>query len=214
MGSIRAWAILAVVAVFSILARPVLAEDQSAADADYAKRMFAGGGGKLKNYACFVRIYDAQHLAQHPQQKVSVMKLLITAEKNIPDDKLLEYSFRLGANFRDRPGDFDSSGECGHAPTVRSPDTDAPVATGIDFECNVDCDGGGVTLNLASKDASVFVKLPDHIRIWKGKDPDEAAVAALMAGADDKIFRLDRADLKECAILANDRKELAAMRHK
>ncbi|WP_213288494.1 hypothetical protein [Bradyrhizobium sp. sGM-13] len=33
-----------------------------------------------KTYACFVRRYDANHLAQHPKQKISAMKLLVTAE--------------------------------------------------------------------------------------------------------------------------------------
>ena len=37
---------------------------------------------------------------------------------------------------------------------------------------------------------------------------------ALNAGADDKVFRLDRTKLDECTPLVADRKELAAMRHK
>jgi hypothetical protein len=36
------------------------------------------------------RRYDAEHLAQHPLQKVTVIKLLITAE-NVADDKFLQY---------------------------------------------------------------------------------------------------------------------------
>jgi hypothetical protein len=39
-------------------------------------------------------------------------------------------------------------------------------------------------------------------------------MSALMAGDDDKIFQLDRADPNQCAALAYDRKELAALRHK
>jgi hypothetical protein len=216
MAAIRNLTILiGLLAAIVTAPRPAAAQNLTTADADFAKRMFAGTVPKPKAYACFVRAYDAEHLAQHPLQKVSVMKLLISAEKTDPkEDKVLEYSFRLGVNFRDRPGNFDSSGECGHAPTVRNADTDPPVATGIDFECNVDCDGGGVTVNLANSDASIIVKLPERIRIWKGKDPDEAAMSALMAGADDKVFRLDRADPSQCAALAYDRKELAALRHK
>ena len=200
----------------ALLSRPALADDR-ALDLDFAKRVFVP---KPKAYACFVRHYDAEHLAQHPLQKVSVMKLLISTEKD-PDFPAFQYSFRLGVNFRDLAGDFDSSGNCGHAPTIIDPDNpDIPPEdrvtrpTGIDFECDVDCDGGGVTLNLANNDNTVIVKLPDRIRIWKGKDPDEAAVRALMAGADDKIFRLDRAGTEECKSLVTDRKELAAMRHK
>jgi hypothetical protein len=51
------------------------------ADVDKAKatafdaRMF-GRPLSQKTYACFVRRYDANHLAQHPKQKVRAMKLL------------------------------------------------------------------------------------------------------------------------------------------
>ena len=38
--------------------------------AAFDNRMFAGPIGE-KTYACFVRRYDANHLAQHPKQKVS-----------------------------------------------------------------------------------------------------------------------------------------------
>jgi hypothetical protein len=183
-------------------------------DIAFAKRMFAGSAPQPKGYACFIRRYDAAHMAQHPKQKVAVMKLLITAEM-VPDDKVLEYSFRLGVNFRDRPGDFDSSGDCGHAAATKVPDNaETEIPVGVDISCGVDCDGGGVTVSLASNDASVIVKPLDRIRIWKGKDFDESAATDLNAGADDKIFRLDRTKLDECKPLVANRKELAAMRHK
>jgi len=195
-----------------VTAAPAVAAEPQQPDIAFAQRMFAGSLPKPKAYACFVRRYDAAHLAQHPLQKVSVMKLLITAEYDT-DFKAFEYSFRLGVNFRDRPGDFDSSGECGKAPTVRNADTDPPVAAGVDFECDVDCDGGGIAVNLENGDNSLIVKL-DHIRIWKGNSPDEKAATGLQGGADDRVFRLDRTALNECAPLVADRKELAAMRHK
>jgi hypothetical protein len=202
----------------ALAAGPALADDREL-DAAFAKRVFAGSLPNPKAYACFARHYDAAHLAQHPLQKVAVMKLLISTEKD-PDFAVFQYSFRLGVNFRDRPGDFDSSGECGHAPTIKDPDNpDIPpqdrVAKpdNIDFACSVDCDGGGVAVSLASHDDAVIVKL-DRIRIWKGKDPDDAAIRSLEGGADDKVFRLDRTSVNECATLVTDRKELAAMRHK
>jgi hypothetical protein len=209
--SLFAGALLAYVAVAAPSTR---ADDNQQRDADFAKRMFAEAAGQPKAFACFTRHYDAAHLAQHPQQKVSVMKLLVTSEKSA-DDKYLNYSFRLGVNFRNRPGDFDSSGDCGHIASVRpAEDADAaPIAAGIDFSCGVDCDGGGVDVALADKDASAIVKL-DRIRIWKTGAPESKAVDVLEAGADDKVFRLDRANMSECTPLAADRKELAAMRHK
>jgi hypothetical protein len=192
------------VAAVTFAAQPALADENT--DSDFAKRVFAGAVSKPKVYACFVRHYDAQHLAQHPLQKVSVMKLLITAEQ-VPESKTLSYSFRLGVNFRNRPGSFDSSGDCDH---LQAEDA---KAQGIDLGCGVDCDGGGISTTLAKDNASVIVKL-DRIRIWKDNAPDDEAIHELQGGADDKVFRLDRADVNECASLVSDRKELAAMRHK
>jgi hypothetical protein len=199
-----------------MLSGPAARADELRADSDFAKRFFASNVGQPKAYACFVRRYDAAHMAAHPQQKVTAMRLLITSEK-MEDDKYLNYSFRLGVNFRDQPGDFDSSGDCGYAPPVRNADSDSGkdpgTNTDIDFPCNVDCDGGGIAVNLANGDNSLMVKL-DRIRIWKGTDPDDAPLRSLQGGADDKVFRLDRASLDECRSLVTDRKELAAMRHK
>ena len=205
-------AIAAAIGTLFLAATPQRAAADDQADAAFAARMFAGGAVNSKSYACFVRRYDAEHLAQHPLQKVSVMKLLITAEKD-PDDPSLEYSFRLGVNYRDRPGDFDSSGDCGHAPTVRAPEPPDSLTAGIDFFCGVDCDGGGISVNLANNDNALMVKL-DRMRIWKSTDSDDAPHRFMEGGADDKVFRLDRVSLDECRPLVTDRKELAAMRSK
>ena len=53
----------------------------------------------------------------------------------------------------------------------------------------------------------------DSIRIWRNNKPDDDDFS-LSGGADDRVFRLDRADLDECRSLITDRKELAAIRHK
>jgi hypothetical protein len=204
--------------VLAVISAPAAADDRQL-DLAFAKRVFAGGVPDPKAYACFVRRYDDAHLVAHPLQKVSVMKLLLSTEKD-SDFPVFQYAFRLGVNFRDRPGDFDSSGNCGHAPTIKDPDNpDIPPQDrvtrppDIDFECDVDCDGGGVTVTLANSDNAVIVKL-DHIRIWKGNSPDAKAAGALQGGDDDKIFRLDRTSIGDCTPLVADRKELAAMRHK
>jgi hypothetical protein len=184
---------------------PAVADEQQDAT-DFAKRVFADNLAKPTEYACFSRHYDAAHLARHPLQKVSVMRLLIGAERDT-EDKTRKYSFRLGVNFRNRPGDFDSSGDC-----ARLTGDDAAKQK-IDFGCSVDCDGGGINVSLAPDNAYVIVTL-SGIRIWKGKNNDDDAATELKAGADDKIFHLDRVNVNECAALATNRKELAAMRHK
>ena len=166
-------------------------------------RMFAGPLGQ-KTYACFVRRYDASHLAQHPKQKVSAMKLLVTAE-DAPEDKTVNYSFRLGFKYRHRAGNFDSSGYCNH---IVAENTGGEVRLG----CGVDCEGGGIEVAMKD-DKSALIRL-ERIRIWERNKPDDDASNDLVAGADDKIFRVDRADLHECSELVTDRNELAALRHK
>ncbi|PWE80344.1 hypothetical protein XF30_29615 [Bradyrhizobium sp. SUTN9-2] len=167
-------------------------------------RMYAKPPGD-KAYACFVRRYDADHLARHPKQKVAAMKLLISAEFD-KEDKELHHSFRLGFRYRHRSGDFDSSGSCNHAVFTRSGDE-------VRLGCGVDCDGGGIGVALSKDDKSAIVRL-ERVRVWQNNKPDDDAEHSLTAGADDKIFRLDRADNRECASLVTDRKELAALRHK
>ena len=66
---------------------------------------------------------------------------------------------------------------------------------------------------LSKDDKSAIVRL-ERVRIWQRNKPDEDAGDDLVAGADDKIFRVDRIDTRECAELVTDRKELAAIRHK
>jgi hypothetical protein len=177
--------------------------DKARADA-LDLRMFASPPGR-KAYACFVRRYDADHLAHHPKQQVSAMKVLMTAE--VPsDEKTHNYSFRLGVKYRHRPGDFDSSGDCGHVVAEDKGDE-------IRFGCGVDCDGGGIEVALSKDDKSAIVRL-EQVRIWRHNKPDEEAEYSLVAGADDNIFRLDRTDTRECASLVTDRKELAELRHK
>src|SRR6202034_98927 len=205
MAWLRATAMLAgLIAAASALAPTAARADDQKLDADFAKRMFAGSVANPKAYACFARHYDTEHLAHHPLQKVSVMKLLISTE-NDPDFPNFQYAFRLGVSFRDRPGNFDSSGNCGHAPTIIDPDnSDIPPQdrvtrpAGIDFECDVGVLGRGDNDALANSDNAIILKL-DHIRIWKSNAPDAEAAGALEAGADDNVFRLDRTSPNECA---------------
>lgn len=197
-------------AVAAILTAGITSGHAQEEGADKAKakafdvRMFTKPPGK-KAYGCFVRRYNPDHLARHPQQKVNAMKLLVTAEF-APEEKITNYSFRLGLRYRHRSGDFDSSGSCNHF---------VPEDTGneIRLGCGVDCDGGGIDVAMSKDDKSAIVRV-ERVRIWQNSKPDEELSDALVGGADDKVFRLDRADVSECAALVTDRKELAEIRRK
>ena len=108
--------------------------------------------------------------------------------------------------YRHRSGDFDSSGSCNH---VVPEDKGHEIRLG----CGVDCDGGGIDVAMSKDDKSAMVRV-ERMRIWQNSKPDEELSDALVGGADDKIFRLDRTDIRECASLVTDRKELAEIRRK
>jgi hypothetical protein len=172
---------------------------------DFARRLLAVKAVEQKSYACFVRTYDASHLAKHPRQKVGEMKLMVAAEP-LPEDSGLSYSFRLSVKLRHHKGDFVSSGDCGHAEVSKI------KREGIRISCGGDCGGGGMTIGLAADDKSLLVKL-DEIAIWRADKPDdESTQLELRGGADDRVFRLDRVSNEICAPLAREGEELAALR--
>jgi hypothetical protein len=195
----RAIAAIAMLAGFTLLAGlPLGSAGAQAADGDAnseanAKRVFAENyAAKGKSYACFVRRYDAAHLAQHRQQKVTAMKLLVSAEL-VPEDNALNYSFHLATNMRDRKDALDSGGTCGH-PTI-SEDSAGKLQLG----CGVDCDGGGVTIAMTNDDKSVHVEI-ERVAMWSNAKGDDERIS-FSSGADDRLFRLDRAKLSECSAL-------------
>jgi hypothetical protein len=191
---------------FGSAAADAQTENDGAKKQEFVTRLFAGPVAKSKTFACFVRQYDAAHLVHHPLQKVSAMKLLVAAE-TVPEADGPTYSFRLGLRYRNKAGVYDSSGECAAS------DISADTNNEARLRCAVDCDGGGIDIGLAKDFKATLIRL-ERIRIWRNNAPDDEASQALVAGADDKIFRLDRVDLEECRSLITDRKELAEMRRK
>jgi len=165
-------------------------------------RVFAGPIGE-KASACFVRHYDASHLAQHPKQKVRSMKLLVTAE-NKPKEPT-SYAYKIGVQFRNKPGNFDGASSCGHM-------VDEDGNKDIRFTCNVECDGGGLDIAMSKNNKSAIAHI-EVIGIWDRKHPDRDGVA-LEGGADDKVFRVDRVDNSECAELMTDHEEVASLQRK
>lgn len=152
----------------------------------FDNRVFAGPVGD-KASACFVRRYDAAHLRRHPKQKVSAMKLLVTAE-NRPGEPT-SYAYRVGVQFRNRPGNFDGGSFCGHF-------VDEDGNREIRYSCDADCGGGGLEIAMSKDDKSAVVHL-DVIAVWDRKHPD-GETTELQGGTDDKVFRLDRVDNSEC----------------
>ncbi len=85
---------------------------------------------------------------------------------------------------------------------------------GIDFECDVDCDGGGVNVNLANNDNSVIVKLDQHPHLERQRCPTRRPRAHCRPAPTTRCSGSTAPASNECTSLVADRKELAAMRHK
>jgi len=172
----------------------------------FAQRMFATKSFDDKVTACFARTYDAAHLARHPKQTVSAMKMLVSAEM-LEDDKdsSLNYAFKLNVKFRDRKGDYAGSMDCGYAYMSEV------KREGVRVSCKEGCEGGGLEIALAPDSKAIIVKL-DSIGLWLADNPqDESGQHALSAGADDKVFRLDRVDNALCESLSKRNDEVAAL---
>ena len=168
----------------------------------FAQRLFAARSIDKKTFACFVRRYDAAHLKQHPRQTVDAMKLLLTAEK-MPEDGEIHYAFSVGVSLRKQPDNLDAGGHCGH------PVASTTKAGELEFDCSVECDGGGVAVALADGDKAVLVRV-ERLHLWSPKQDQDRT----LEGGDDKLFRLYRVGIEQCTALVTDEEELAAMRRK
>ena len=149
--------------------------------------------GPGKTHACFQRVYDAAHLAQHPQQKLRAMNLLFTGERAF--GIVPSYSLAMAATFRDVAAPFVSSGSCQWTPDAAA----AGKSVGA-IRCAVAYDGVG--LDVAIKDShAVVVSIPQTARLRGADSPlDED----YRFGADDKVFLLERTALKNCLALEGE----------
>ena len=186
------------IAVGALLA----AAPAEAAESGFIARFLGAQPSKTADgFACFSRVYDPAHLAQHPQQNVKTMTLLAVVDPANPD----EVQLRFGVTFRSRKGMLETNGGC----AVASGEGGAALSL-TTAHCNVDCDGGAIDVTLKT-DGAVLVGIPAGARLWKpGADsPDDNVHGAF--GPDDKLFRLDRAALGECLPLAVDKDERARL---
>lgn len=152
-------------------------------------------GGELTDFvaaeagaeSCWQRIYDAEHLAGHPNQKVTQMTFGIgfqPPEDDIADEDGL-FLFGLAAGLRDGAKGVASGGCWVHEGTAR---------------CGVDCDGGSVLIEkradgklLIDLEATGYIVLESECG---GSGVYETFV--LEPGLDDKQFLLSPADAKVC----------------
>jgi hypothetical protein len=200
-ASMKIPALLGLLAAFFLsgwAAGAALADPAQNSD-DFVKRLMGGTPGKGKTFACFNRVYDEPHLASHPRQNVRAMSLLVVVDAENPDS----YNLRIGVNFRNRKHFFETSGDCGN------PHTEGAAGGAYTAHCGVACDGGAIDVALKDN-GSVLLTIPDGARVWRPGAEDNDTVHGAF-GEDDKLFRVDRVDLAQCAALGTDKGERAAL---
>jgi len=174
----------------------------AADDGDMIVRLMGKAPGP-KTYACFSRVYDAAHLAAHPAQQATSMKLLVRME-NDKETRQPTFNFTMGVTKRASKTLLTTAGDCGQ---LRDGKDEGPVTR---LGCGVECDGGGLGIAMGEDNRSIRVSI-ERIRVSpKGESAEESG--ADFGGGDDDVFRLDRTSVADCAILLEDRKDAAALR--
>jgi hypothetical protein len=144
------------------------------------------------NKACYVRSYDTAHLRVHPRQRIIAMKFLLGVEAYDPKpakaeraDELYYYTFSMSVSRRGDKRLLRTSGDCMGGETI---------------SCVVDCDGGSVALDKLPPAGSLILRLNnDGIRMFHDCDDEQGVL--IKGGADDKVFRLDKAANDACRAL-------------
>ena len=115
------------------------------------------------------------------------------------------FAYKVGVQFRNRPGNFDGGSNCGH---MEEEDGNKDIR----FTCDVDCGGGGIEIAMAKDNKSAIVHL-EVIGVYDRKHPKREPIT-LGGSVHAEVFRLDRVDISECAELLPGRKEVASLQRK
>jgi hypothetical protein len=142
-------------------------------------------GGK----ACYRRVYDAQHLRDHPRQKITEMLFLLRVvgyDKQggfvAKDPDRIAYNFAISLKRRSDSQALREGGDC-------LGDKSA--------ECVVDCDNGGVIIENSSNGQGLLLRLMDG-GIAFGAQCDLKPGLWVKPDADDKAFLLEPAPSEFC----------------
>ena len=178
-----------------LIASPFVA---AAAHADPAEIALLGRDPGTKSaYACFVRHYDAAHLASHPQQNVRDISMFVQSvyqPAQGSDAASRTDSIELGFNFKGVKRPIQATGSC------------SVVDGEAGLTCGIDCDGGSFNVTTTAATGAI-VGIPNPISMWDAAAPDDQPnllPKGAVLGSDDKSFALDRVDLKQCDGLMTD----------
>jgi hypothetical protein len=187
-------------------------------NAAFSGRVLGSDANRHDASACFIRSYDAVHLAQHPDQKVTRILVLLKREGESSEEDVSRWRFRFGVNLRRDPASYRTGGDCGPARIETEPgDMKGKLVLG----CGVDCEGGGITVEPGVQKETIRVHL-SSIRISRPEggasskpapnaEPDDPDTGRLEGGRDDRLFLLRRTKITDCLALAYDDEDREAL---
>jgi hypothetical protein len=162
---------------------------------------------------CFAHRYDAAHLRRHPLQRVTAVAFLLVYRHQPANDNPNAFAFAMSLKRKGATKTRYGSGLCRELkpldpqfleslePAARAAlqQERKDLKGGRALNCYVECDGGGVIVERATSGEALRVHL-DRMRMSTACGDDEDA-AEVSGGADDRIFRLDKAPLATCRAL-------------
>jgi hypothetical protein len=138
---------------------------------------------------CFVRVYDKAHLAKHPDQLVTSVKLhIFKPDPGAGPPEVKIHWFALKAKVRGRDETLHTSGLC--------------TAGAFGLRCWVECDGGGVEVAPRGDHAMMYLK---SIRMFTCDQEPPDGGEDLSGGKDDRVFRLNRVNERACAETSHEK---------
>jgi len=142
--------------------------------------------------ACYGRMYDRAHLADHPDQLVTFMALELKAPQTPmhrePNTTYRDFDFTLWVKVRGKDQVFWTGDNCDWS------------YDGKTVRCPVVCDGGEFHITPARQAGSITLTVDREVAFDTNCDSENKA-PKVVTGKDDKVFRLDIAQPGLCAQL-------------
>ena len=170
---------------------------------------------ELNSAACFTRVYDAAHLQAHPKQKITSMMVWMKYQNLGGAVPVMALSIAIAAKQRGDPAVMYSQGGCDYQETANRSTSDNVLIKAYPKEAGFVCmqsarpdvfeavsaqEGGDLILDRGKDRDTLMVYLDDSLIMVKRAN--RSKLIGVKFGADDRVFMLRRADMKNCAAVA------------
>jgi hypothetical protein len=166
---------------------------------------------ELNSSACVTRVYDAAHLRANPKQKTTAMTVWMKYENFGGTPPVMMLAIALAIKQRGDPAAMYSQGGCDYQ-KIGNRDTDNVLIKTYPKDAGFVCmqsarpdvfdavsaqEGGDLILDRGKDHDTLMVYLDDSLTMVKRAN--RGKLIGMRFGADDRIFMLRRADMKDCA---------------